>query len=44
MKDLVSVLLEKRAYPHDTDEIKLIETHGSWVLLTGKCAYKVKSP
>ena len=44
MKDLVSVLLEKRAYPHDTDEIKLIETHVSWVFLTGKYAYKVKKP
>ncbi len=31
-------------YPHPVTEIKLIETHISWVLLTGEYAYKIKKP
>jgi aminoglycoside phosphotransferase family enzyme/predicted kinase len=32
------------AYPHRCDSIELIETHISWVLLTGEFAYKIKKP
>jgi aminoglycoside phosphotransferase family enzyme/predicted kinase len=32
------------AYPHATGTIELIETHISWVLLTGEYAYKIKRP
>lgn len=32
----------KNAYPHSLSEINLKETHISWVLLTGKFAYKIK--
>ena len=39
---LIKGLFEADAYPHETDAIRLIETHISWVLLTGKYAYKIK--
>lgn len=32
------------AYPHATGTIELVETHVSWVLLTGEYAYKLKRP
>ena len=37
-------LLRARAYPHRVRAVDLIETHISWVLLTGKFAYKIKRP
>jgi uncharacterized protein len=37
-------LLDKSAYPHSCAQITLIETHISWVLLTGEFAYKLKKP
>jgi uncharacterized protein len=37
-------LLEPAAYPHGTSGIQLVETHISWVILTGDFAYKVKKP
>ncbi|MFZ3087974.1 MAG: hypothetical protein WA123_07910, partial [Methylotenera sp.] len=39
---LIQALLNPAAYPHPVGEIKLIETHISWVLLTGQYAYKIK--
>ena len=41
---LIRGLYEANAYPHDVAPIHLIETHISWVLLTGKFAYKIKKP
>ena len=41
---LVRRLLEPAAYPHATAAIRLIETHISWVLLTGEFVYKLKKP
>jgi len=41
---LVRRLLEPAAYPHPTGAIRLIETHISWVLLTGEFVYKLKKP
>jgi aminoglycoside phosphotransferase family enzyme len=41
---LVTALLNKAAYDHKTDNIELLETHISWILLTGKYAYKIKKP
>ncbi|MFV1985250.1 MAG: aminoglycoside phosphotransferase, partial [Thiohalomonadales bacterium] len=41
---LITALLDKAAYDHVTDKIELIETHISWVILTGKYAYKIKKP
>ena len=40
----VSGLLEPDAYPHAVGKIQLIETHISWVFLTGQYAYKIKKP
>ena len=31
-------------YPHPVAKIRLIETHISWVILTGSYAYKIKKP
>ncbi len=41
---LVDALRKPDAYPHPCDEIRLFETHISWVFLTGEFAYKVKKP
>ncbi len=41
---LVERLREPAAYPHPTAEIRLIETHISWVFLTGPFVYKLKKP
>ncbi len=37
-------LLDSGAYAHPTREIRIIETHISWVVLTGDYAYKIKRP
>jgi aminoglycoside phosphotransferase family enzyme/predicted kinase len=41
---LIRDLLEPAAYPHEVRGIQVIETHISWVILTGEFAYKVKKP
>ncbi len=41
---LVAGLLRPDAYPHLTGDIRLVETHISWVFLTGTYVYKVKKP
>lgn len=41
---LIESLLNPEAYPHPTRSIEMIETHISWVLLTGPFAYKIKKP
>ena len=41
---LIRSLLDPGAYPHAVDRVELLETHISWVLLTGRYAYKVKKP
>jgi len=40
----LQALLSPRAYPHSVHAVQLIETHVSWVLLTGEFAYKIKRP
>ena len=42
--DLVEGLLSPSAYPHEVGEVELVETHISWVFLTGEYAYKIKKP
>jgi aminoglycoside phosphotransferase family enzyme len=34
--------LKKESFPHTVTKIEVLETHISWILLTGKYAYKVK--
>lgn len=41
---LIQGLLQPRAYSHPVTSIELIETHISWVFLTGDFAYKIKKP
>jgi hypothetical protein len=36
--------LEADFYPHPVRDLRLVETHISWVFLTGDYAYKVKKP
>ena len=42
--DLIEGLLSPSAFPHEVGDVKLVETHISWVLLTGEFAYKIKKP
>ncbi len=44
MQSLIDALREPRRYPHPVDHIRVVETHASWVLLTGTYAYKIKKP
>ncbi|CAH1385409.1 bifunctional aminoglycoside phosphotransferase/ATP-binding protein [Candidatus Nitrotoga sp. M5] len=41
---LISALLSPTCYDHAVGKVQLIETHISWVLLTGEYAYKLKKP
>ena len=41
--ELVSTLKKRKdVYPHKVSKIQINETHISWILLTGKYAYKIK--
>jgi aminoglycoside phosphotransferase family enzyme/predicted kinase len=40
----LSELLRPAAFPHDAPEVRLIESHISWVLLAGAYAYKLRKP
>lgn len=40
----IAGMLIPEVYNHPVDHIELIETHISWVFLTGKFAYKIKKP
>ena len=44
LPDSLLGLLDTDTYPHACRNIELIETHISWVLLTGEYAYKLKKP
>ena len=43
-RTLPEALRDPRCYGPDVDEVRLVETHISWVFLTGRYAYKVKKP
>ena len=40
----ISNMLRPDVYDHPVTDIRLIETHISWVILTGEYAYKIKKP
>ena len=42
--ELIRTLQDPAIYPHVVERVTLIETHISWVLLTGQFAYKFKKP
>ena len=44
MHALIEGLREARAFPHAIGPVRVVETHISWVLLTGDFAYKIKKP
>ena len=41
---LIKNLLFRELYDHPAPNLSFIETHVSWVILTGKYAYKIKKP
>ncbi len=41
---LIQALQNPTLYPHSVDHFQVIETHISWVILTGDFAYKIKKP
>ncbi len=41
---LIRGLQDPLAYPHAVCDLRLIETHISWVILTGDFVYKIKKP
>jgi aminoglycoside phosphotransferase family enzyme/predicted kinase len=41
---MVDALCSPSAYPHKVTEVRIRETHISWILLTGEFAYKIKKP
>lgn len=40
----IQALLHTTAYPHPAAEVKLVQTHISYVLLAGEFVYKIKKP
>ena len=44
MGALINALLNPSCYSHKVKQVSVIETHISWVILTGKLAYKIKKP
>jgi len=44
MSKLIKALQNPKLYPHKVSGFKLIQTHISWVILTGTYAYKIKKP
>ncbi|HKA40420.1 MAG TPA: hypothetical protein VKF40_00385, partial [Burkholderiales bacterium] len=41
---LVEALRHPQCFPHPVTKIEVIETHISWIVLTGPYAYKIKKP
>ena len=41
---LIRALHAPSAFPHPVPSVQVVETHISWVLLTGEFAYKIKKP
>lgn len=41
---LINALKKPEPYPHEVSAIQVVETHISWILLTGARAYKLKKP
>lgn len=44
MTPLICGLMNADAYDHPAEKFQLLETHISWVILTGEYAYKIKKP
>jgi hypothetical protein len=44
LPDSLVSLMSPHAYAHAVETVQLVETHISWILLTGEFAYKIKRP
>ena len=44
MEPLIASLLRPESYDHPVEDVQLLQTHISWVLLAGPYAYKIKKP
>jgi aminoglycoside phosphotransferase family enzyme len=44
LPDFIRYLLNPGSYPHRTDDVRLVQTHISYVLLAGDFVYKFKKP
>ena len=44
LPDFIRAMLLPEFYPHPVMQCELIETHISWVILTGQFVYKIKKP
>mgnify|MGYP001093227120 FL=1 len=44
LADSIAVLKKETAFPHAISYVKIIETHISWIILTGRFVYKIKKP
>ena len=44
MPNFINSLKRSLCSLHGVSQVQLIETHISWVLLTGKIVYKIKKP
>jgi aminoglycoside phosphotransferase family enzyme/predicted kinase len=44
MDPLIHRLMRPESFPHPVERLELLETHISWVILTGPFAYKLKKP
>jgi len=42
--EIISALMNPEAYDEIVENIRLVQTHISWIFLTGKYAYKIKKP
>lgn len=43
-ESIIQAMQTAKFYDHDVSDIQMIQTHISWVFLTGEYAYKVKKP
>ncbi len=43
-KALIESLTHGRAFDHPVENVRVLDTHISWVVLTGEFAYKIKKP
>ena len=44
LPDYIQFLLQKENYPHPAEDVTLVQTHISFVLLAGDSVYKWKKP
>lgn len=41
---LIQALEKPECYPHPVESVRVVQTHVSWIILTGLYAYKIKKP